>query len=134
MNVLFVCSGNIGRSQMAMEYFKTFSYGKTASAGTRVTVEDERIGDREDAQNVIEVMREDGIEMSSNTRTTLTPEMINSFDKVIVMAEPDRTPEWLSESPKFEYWEIPNVNGMPNEELRAVRNDIKSKVSELAQR
>ncbi|HSX07322.1 MAG TPA: HD domain-containing protein [Candidatus Saccharimonadales bacterium] len=132
MNVLFVCSGNIGRSQMAMEYFKRLGVGKTASAGTRVTVENEKIGDREDAQNVLEVMREDGIEMSSNRRTTLVPEMLADFDKAIVMAEPDRTPEWLSSSPKFEYWEIPNVNGMPIEQLRKVRDAIKSKVRDLA--
>lgn len=132
MNVLFVCSGNIGSSQMAMEYFKQLGDGKTASAGTQVTVEDEKIGDRDDAQVVLEAMREDGIEMSSNTRTTLTPKILAGFDKVIVMAEPDRTPEWLINNPKFEYWEIPNVNGMPIEELRAVRDDIKSKVGHLA--
>lgn len=134
MKVLFVCSGNIGRSQMAMEYFKRLGDRETASAGTRVTVEDEKIGGREDAQNVLEAMREDGIEMSDNRRTTLTPEMLNDFDKVIVMAEPDRTPEWLSNSPKFEYWEMPNVNGMPIERLRKVRDDIKSKVRDLAER
>ncbi len=76
-------------------------------------------------------MREDGIEMSSNTRTSLTPKMLDDFDKVIVMVEPDRIPEWLSSNPKFEYWEVPNVNGMPIEKLRAVRDDIKSKVSSL---
>lgn len=118
---------------MAMEYFKKFSKDDTASAGTRVTAEDEKIGDREDAQPVLQVMREDGIEMSSNRRTTLTPEMLNNFDKAIVMAEPDRTPEWLSENPKFEYWDIPNVNGMPVEQLRKVRDDIKSKVRNLAE-
>jgi arsenate reductase len=132
MNVLFVCSGNIGRSQMAMEYFKRFSDGKASSAGTRVTVEGERIGDREDAQNVLEAMSEDGVDMSSNTRTTLTPAMLDDFDKVIVMAEPDRTPEWLGNSSKFEYWEVPNVNGMPIEQLRGVRDDIKAKVRRLA--
>ena len=119
---------------MAMEYFKRLSVGRTASAGTRVTAEDEKIGNRDDAQNVLEVMSEDGIDMSYNTRTALTPEMLNDFDKVIVMAEPDRTPEWLRESPKFEYWVIPNVNGMSIDKLRTVRNDIKSKVSQLAQR
>lgn len=115
-----------------MEYFKRFSKSDTASAGTRVTVENEKIGDREDAQNVLEVMREDNIDLGSNTHTTLTPDMLNDFDKVIVMAEPDRTPEWLSNSPKFEYWDIPNVNGMPLEQLRRVRDDIKSKVRILA--
>lgn len=134
MNVLFVCSGNIGRSQMAMEYYKRFSDGNTASAGTRVTVEGEEIGDREDAQNVLQVMREDGIDMTRNTRTTVTPAMIEKFDKVVVMAEPERTPEWLSRSPKFEYWEVPNVNGMPMSQLKNVRQDIKTKVLELINR
>lgn len=132
MNVLFVCGGNIGRSQMAMEYFKRLSDGKTASAGTQVAMENERIGDRVDAQNVLESMREDEIDMSSNTRITLIPEMLDDFDKVIVMAEPYRTPQWLSENPKFEYWEIPNVNGMQIDKLRVVREDIKSRVSQLA--
>lgn len=118
---------------MAMEYFKKFSNDATASSGTRVTVEDEAIGTRDDAQNVLEAMREDGIEMSSNTRTSLTPSMLDRFDKVIVMAEPDRTPEWLSDSPKFEYWGVPNVNGMPIEQLRGVRDSIKSKVRNLAE-
>jgi arsenate reductase len=119
---------------MAMEYFKRFSKDGTASAGTRVTVENEKIGDREDAQPVLEVMREDGIEMGANARTTLTQGMLDDFDKVIVMAEPDGTPEWLSSSPKFEYWQVPNVNGMPIEQLRIVRDDIKSKVRNLVGR
>jgi len=133
MKVLFVCSGNIGRSQMAMEYFKRFSQDPTASAGTRVTVENEAIGGREDAQNVLQVMQEDGIDLAANRRTTLTPEMLEDFDKVVVMAEPDRTPEWLRKSPKFEYWEVPNVNGMPLPQLRTVRDSIKAKVQRLAQ-
>jgi arsenate reductase len=77
-------------------------------------------------------MREDDIEMSSNTRTALIPEMLEDFDKVIVMAEPDRIPEWLSGSPKFEYWQIPNVNGMPIEQLRSIRDEIKKRVKRLA--
>lgn len=117
---------------MAMEYFKRFSKDQAASAGARVTVEGEAIGDRDDAQNVLEAMREDGIEMAANTRTSLTPEMLNHFDTAIVMAEPDRIPEWLSSSPKFTYWEIPNVNGMPLDQLRVVRDTIKAKVQALA--
>jgi protein-tyrosine-phosphatase len=78
-------------------------------------------------------MREDGIEMSSNIRTTLTPAMIDDFDKIIVMAEPDRTPEWLKNSPKAEYWEVPNVNGLPLEQTRAVRDTIRSKIKQLVQ-
>jgi protein-tyrosine-phosphatase len=54
MKVLFVCSGNIGRSQVAMEYFKRFTGNDASSAGTRVSIENEKIGDREDAQVVLQ--------------------------------------------------------------------------------
>jgi protein-tyrosine-phosphatase len=133
MDVLFVCSGNIGRSQMAMEYFKKFSRDRTASAGTRVTVPGESIGDREDAQPVLQSMNEDGIDMSDNVRIPITEELMNEYDKVIVMAEPDRTPNWLSDSPKFEYWDITNVNGLPVDEVSIIRDGIKARVQSLAQ-
>lgn len=118
---------------MAMEYFKQFSKGNTASAGTRVTAENERIGDREDAQTVLEVMREDGIVMHDNRRTTVTPEMLHGFDKVVVMAESDRTPDWLKNDPKTEYWEIANVNRLPIGQVREIRDIIKAKVKKLAE-
>ncbi len=116
-----------------MEYFKRFSDDQTDSAGTRVTVPGERIGDREDAQPVLQSMNEDGIDMSDNTRTPLTEDMLDDYDKVIVMAEQDRTPEWLSSSPKFEYWEVTNVNGLPVDEVTRVRDIIKNKVRELVE-
>ncbi len=134
MNVLFVCSGNISRSQMAMEYFKRLSNGKTASAGTRVTVPGETIGDRADAQVVLQAMHEDGIDMTANKRTVLTPEVLNDFDKIVVLAEPDRIPAWLSKSPKFEYWETRKVKGVPIEAVREVRDMIKARVRDLVKR
>ena len=133
MNVLFVCSGNIGRSQMAMEFFKRLSDERTASAGTRVTVENEAIGGREDAQIVLQAMQEEGIDMSNNTRKSITPEMLDYFDKVIVLAEPERIPEWLRNSPNFDYWETTKVKNLPLEDMRTVRDDIKTKVIQFIQ-
>lgn len=116
-----------------MEYFRRFTSGRgqAASAGTRVTVPGEAIGGRDDAQVVLEAMHEDDIDMSANTRTIVTPELLHDFDKVVVMAEPDRIPEWLRRNPKFMYWETRNVNGLPLEEVRAVRDQIKAKVEAL---
>lgn len=57
MNALIVCSSNISRSQMAMEYFKLMTNGMARSTGTRVTKENQEIGDRENAQNVIAAMQ-----------------------------------------------------------------------------
>jgi protein-tyrosine-phosphatase len=131
MKVLFVCSGNIGRSQIAMEYFRSMTSDLAESAGTRVTVPGEKIGNREDAQAVLLSMKEENIDMSQNKRTVLTPDMLDDFDKVVVMAEPDRTPEWLSSSPKFIYWNIANVNGLPIEQVRIIRDEIKQKVERL---
>ncbi len=131
MKVLFVCSGNIGRSQMAMEYFKKLSDHETASAGTMVTVPNEKIGDREDAQLVLEAMREDNIDMSNNRRTSINENMLNNFDKVVVMAELDSIPNWLKKSPKFIYWQIDNLYGLSLDQIIEVRNKIKHNVEKL---
>jgi protein-tyrosine-phosphatase len=132
MKVLLVCSGNIGHSQMAMEFYRKLSKDSTHSARTNVSVANEKIGERLGAQNVIKVMREQGIDIRNNTRSLLIPEVIENFDKVIVMAEPERIPPWLSSIPKFEYWKIPNLNGMSDEQTRKVRDMIKSKVEQLS--
>ncbi len=133
MEVLFVCSGNIGRSQMAMEFFNRYSgHGHTAgSAGTNVTVLDEEIGGRDDAQVVLQAMDELGIDMRHNRRTQLTPEMLDEYQRIIVMAEPHKIPDWLRHHPGFEYWETRNVNGLPLEEVKQVRDEINQKVDAL---
>ena len=78
-NVLFVCVGNAGRSQMAEAFFNHLAGGKAKalSAGTNpANVIDPK---------VVQVMKEVNIDISGNRPKKLTVEMLSQADKVITM-------------------------------------------------
>ncbi len=131
MKVMFVCRGNTGRSQVAMEYFKQLSNGKAASSGTIVDNPGQLLKDREGAKIVIQAMQEHGIDMSNNPRTQLTPDVLKDYDKIIVMAEPETIPAWLSGNPKVEVWNVLDIKDQPIEVARQLRDQIRSKVEAL---
>jgi protein-tyrosine-phosphatase len=131
MSVLFICKSNVGRSQMAMAMYNQLYPGEAASAGTVVDVEGQRVGDRPRAVNAIAVMREVGIEISDYTRLQVTPNMLDNFDEVIVMSEPDATPEYLRESPKSKIWDIKDPAFLDLAHTLEVRNQISEKVTAL---
>ena len=131
MKVLFVCRGNSGRSQIAMEYFRRLSKGEADSAGTIVDQPGQILANRPAAATAVQAMLEQGIDMSNNQRTQLAPGMLNNYDKVVVMAEPQTIPAWLSSNPKYEYWEVTDIKGQPIEIARKLRDEIRAKVENL---
>ena len=130
MKVLFVCRGNVGRSQMAAVLFTKYSGIKTFSAGTKLVEEkNQKIKEIPLAEPVIRFMKKEGIDVSENTKTQLTPEMVQEFDKIIVMAEPETIPEYLSNSNKMEFWDIKDPKGMDDEGYERIISQIKSKLN-----
>jgi protein-tyrosine-phosphatase len=133
MKVLFVCKGNVGRSQMAAALFNKMSKIKASSAGTNVKEDEaQKIKEIPLAKPVIESMKKEGIDVSENTRTQVTPEMLKNFDKVIVMAEPDSVPEYLSKSNKVEFWNIENPKGMDEKGYEKIISQLKSNIKSLS--
>lgn len=129
MKILFVCRGNVGRSQMAAALFNKYSKIKTFSAGTKVfDKEGQKLKEIPLAKPVIKFMREKGINIAESTRTQLTPEMIKKFDKIIVMAEPETIPEYLSRSNKIEFWDIKDPKGMDDQGYEKIIFQIESKI------
>ena len=119
--VLFVCVHNSGRSQMAEAFFNQLAKGKAEaiSAGT----------DPADAleSNVVEAMREMGIDMGGRKPKALTIEMLERADKVVTMgcgvegvcpASFVETEDWGLEDPK----------GKPLEKVRKIRDEIRKRV------
>jgi protein-tyrosine-phosphatase len=132
MKVLFVCRGNVGRSQIAAELFSKYSGEKASSAGTKVfDREGQKLKSLPLAEPVIRFMKEEGIDVSENVRTQVTFEMIQDFDKVIVMAEPETIPDYLSNSEKFVYWEIEDSKGKDDKEHKKIIEIIREKVKGL---
>jgi arsenate reductase len=137
--VLFICRGNVGRSQIAEAIFNKMTEGKytATSAGTMVFNKDGESGDGVllkdtlGAENVIKSLSQIGIDVSNNKRTQLTPGMLESCDKAIVMAEPETIPKYLKESDKAIYWEVEDPKGMDLEETSKIRDQIDGLIMKL---
>ena len=132
MKILFVCKSNFARSQIAEAFLKKFSKKyEVASAGTMV--EKEWLGKPISIFHnyVVPAMLEEGIDLSQNIPKQLTKEMVDNFDKVVVMASKDLWPDYLSKSEKVDFWDILDPRGTDLEFHRRVRNDIKNKIKSL---
>ena len=122
---LFVCLHNAGRSQMSAALFehaangrhRALSAGSEADPNGRVHPE------------VIEVMRELGIDVSDRHPQQLTLELARQADVVITMGCGDACP--LIPGKRYIDWELPDPKGRPVEEVRATRDEIATRIDNL---
>jgi protein-tyrosine-phosphatase len=130
--ILFVCRQNIGRSQMAMAIFNKYANDAHAdSVGTIVEHENQTLAEY-GAKNTIQVLLEqEDIDASGFKSNQLSKEMLAVYDKIIVMAEPENIPDWLSSDAKTELWTIPDTKTSDLETTRKTFAVIKSKVLAL---
>ena len=121
---LFVCLHNAGRSQMSAALFERAAGGRhrALSAGTTPA---ERVH-----PEVVEVMRELGIDVSNRVPRQLTRELAKQADVVVTMGCGDECP--YIPGKRYVDWDLPDPKGRPIEEVRAIRDDIAERVKELA--
>ena len=122
--VLFVCLHNAGRSQMSRALFERAAEGRheAESAGTTPA---ERVH-----PEVIEVMSELGLDVSGQVPKKLTREMAERADVVVTMGCGDACP--YIPGKRYVDWDLADPTGRPLDEVRATRDLIGRKVSELA--
>ena len=121
--VLFVCIHNAGRSQMAAGYLR-------ALAGDRVEVLSAGSEPKDQINPVaVQVMAEDGIDITGEAPKVLTTEAVKESDVVITMGCGDACP--IFPGKRYEDWELTDPAGRPIEEVRPIRDDIKARVSAL---
>ena len=131
MKVLFVCRQNIGRSQMAAALYNLLHQeGGADSAGTVVDVPGQRLQDAP-APKTIAAMQELGVDVSKNTRSQITPALLDEYDKIIVMSEPENTPDWLRDNPKSVVWDVEDTKTMDLDGTRRTRDELQKLVAEL---
>jgi arsenate reductase len=124
--VLFVCVHNSGRSQMAEAFFNEIAKGKAMaiSAGTQPAAQVNSM--------VVAAMREVGIEIGNHKPKSLTFEMLENADRVITMGCSVDKACPASFVPT-EDWELDDPEGKPIEEVRQIRDTIRTKVGELVE-
>ncbi len=121
--VLFVCVHNAGRSQMAAGYLQHL-------AGDRVTVLSAGSEPKDQINPVaIEAMAEEGIDIANNVPKILTVQSVVDSDVVITMGCGDACP--IFPGKRYEDWELEDPAGQGIESVRAIRDDIKSRVEAL---
>ena len=123
MRVLFVCLHNAGRSQMSRALFEreAGSAHEARSAGTTP-------GDRVHPE-VVDAMRELGIDVSDQVPQKLTDELAQWADVVVTMGCGDECP--YIPGKRYIDWDLPDPKGLPVEEVRAIRDDIAARVRGL---
>ena len=121
--VLFVCVQNAGRSQMAQSLFEAAADGRheARSAGSRPA---ERVH-----PEVVEVMRETGIDVSDRVPRPLERADAEWADVVVTMGCGDECPYVPGKD--YRDWDLPDPGGRPLEEVRAIRETIRANVDDL---
>ena len=122
-NVLFVCLQNAGRSQMSEALFERAAGGRhhARSAGTTPA---EHVH-----PEVVEVMRELGIDLGDRVPQALTDELARWADVVVTMGCGDSCP--YIPGRRYVEWELTDPAGQPVEVVREVRDEIDRRIAAL---
>ena len=121
MNVYFVCIGNAGRSQMAEAFAKQAGH-EARSAGSRP--------EPELHPEVVEAMSELGIDLSGRVPRGITHEDVEWADVVVTMGcGEDACP--VLPGKRYLDWDLTDPIGLPLAEVRAIRDDIRGRVTAL---
>jgi arsenate reductase len=122
--ILFVCVHNSGRSQMAEAFFNNYAGGKAQafSAGTQPASHTD--------STVSQAMKEIGIDISSQRPKMLTLKMMEDADRVITMGCGVEGVCPATFVPT-EDWQLEDPEGKSIERVRAIRDEIETKVKNL---
>ena len=94
--ILFVCSGNVGRSQMAEAYYNHFTKSNDAySAGTNPKTPQlyPKMPDE-----ICQIMAEEGIDVSNQKVKTIEEHFVEEAERIFVMCEKECCPNFLVNS------------------------------------
>ncbi len=121
--VLFLCTHNAGRSQMAQGFFQHL-------AGDRATAWS---GGSEPGSQVnpaaVEVMKERGIDISDEFPKPWTDDIVKAADVVITMGCGDACP--IFPGRQYEEWTLDDPAGQTVDEVRRIRDEVERRVRQL---
>jgi arsenate reductase len=121
--VLFLCTHNAGRSQIALGFFRALADDRAIawSGGSEP-------GSQVNA-SAVAAMREVGIDISGEFPKPWTDEVVRAADVVVTMGCGDACP--IFPGKRYEDWTIEDPNGLAVDDVRPIRDEIKGRVETL---
>ena len=121
--VLFLCTHNAGRSQMALGFF-THLAGQQAVAWSGGSEPGDQIN-----PVAVAAMAEIGIDITGEYPKPWTDEIVQAADVVITMGCGDACP--IFPGKRYDNWELPDPASQDLDAVRPIRNDIEERVHRL---
>ena len=121
--VLFVCTHNAGRSQMAAALLDHQAAGRV-----RVTSAGSQPADQLNPA-VVQAMTEIGLDISREFPKPLTTGKVQAADVVITMGCGDACPVYPGK--RYEDWDLPDPADLDVADVRPIRDDIDRRVQQL---
>ncbi len=122
--VIFACVHNAGRSQMAAAFYNQLADRSKAEAISAGTEPGLRVH-----PEVLTAMQEVGIDLSRAQPQKLTEELAGGAALLITMGCGDKCP--YVPGLRRDDWPLKDPKGLPMEEVRAIRDDIRLRVANL---
>ena len=121
--VLFVCTHNAGRSQMAAALLAREAAGRVrvSSAGSQPASQLNPA--------VVQAMAEIGLDISREFPKPLTTDKVQAADVVITMGCGDACPIYPGK--RYEDWDLPDPAGLSIDAVRPIRDAIRDRVGIL---
>ena len=120
---LFVCRQNAGRSQMSAALFERAAAGRHEAESAGTTPADHV------HPEVVEAMKELGLDLSGRVPRRLTDELAARADVVVTMGCGDACPYFPGK--RYVDWDLEDPAGRPLAEVRRIRDDIAERVRAL---
>jgi arsenate reductase len=125
--VLFACTHNAGRSQMAAAFFNQRADLRKARAISAGTCPGERVH-----PVVVTAMREAGIDLAAAEPQRLTPDLASRAQVLVTMGCEEACP--VVPGARLEDWPLPDPKDQPLERVRPIRDEIRRRVEQLIAR
>jgi len=124
---VFACVHNAARSQIAAAFFNALAAPARARAISAGTQPAARVH-----PEVVEAMREVGIDLSGATPKLLTPELVQGASLLVTMGCGETCP--IVPGLRREDWPLADPRGAALERVRAIRDEIRARVADLVAR
>ncbi len=121
--VLFLCTHDAGRSQMALGWFSHLA-GAHATAWSAGTEPGSQVNPA-----AVAAMAEIGIDIADQFPEPWTDELVNAADLIVAIGTDADLP--LAPDKRYEHWKLDDPDGQEVGAIRAIRDEIGERVREL---